>query len=144
MTAPLSQHTPQFPGTLPITQTYNQQSVSGSIASQVPSNQIFTNQSFHQPMPPQSGANISTGSSNLGNDSISPMFSNLNRQISPLTTPVAKPPVVASHTSLPQQPQRPSATATAAPTRKTIHSTSLQHQSHQQTSQQTHKNSQFS
>jgi hypothetical protein len=95
-------------------------------------------------MPPQSVANISTGSSNLGNDSISPMFSNLNRQISPLTTPVAKPTVVASHTSLPQQPQRPSATATAAPTRKTIHSTSLQLQSHQQTSQQTHKNSQFS
>jgi len=80
---------PTFPGTLPITQSYNQQSLTGNLGPQVPQNPF--NQSFNAALP------LPTG---------------------PPT--IAKPPVVASHTSLPQQPQRPTATATAAPARKNI------------------------
>ncbi|CAG2111653.1 unnamed protein product, partial [Medioppia subpectinata] len=96
--APHSQHTPTFPGTLPITQSYNQQLMNANLGPQVPQNQssMFGNPSFNHPLPPTPG--VAGGGASI----------------------IAKPPVVASHTSLPQQPQRPTATATAAPTRKNI------------------------
>ncbi|CAG2162155.1 unnamed protein product [Oppiella nova] len=107
--APHSQHTPTFPGTLPITQSYNQ-SLSATLGPQVPQNQMFGNQSFNHPLPMPSGPSIAGGASTI---------------------------VVASHSSLPQQPQRPTATATAAPTRKNILSAPG---GPQLTPQPTHKN----
>lgn len=104
--------TPVFPGTLPISQSYNQQSVTGSIGPQVPQNQLF-NMSFN------AGPPLPTGQPSIGNLWIS-LCPNLYLMF---FNCIAKPPVVASHTSLPQQPQRPTATATAAPARKNILST---------------------
>ncbi|XP_054158043.1 bromodomain-containing protein 2-like isoform X1 [Oppia nitens] len=98
-TAPHTQHTPTFPGTLPINQSYNQQqSMTANLEPpQVPPNKAFGSQPFNQPLP----------------NSVAPNSSGVSSSI-------VKPAIVASHSSLPQQPQRTTAMATAAPTRKHV------------------------
>ncbi|XP_023215868.1 bromodomain-containing protein 3-like isoform X2 [Centruroides sculpturatus] len=77
---------------------------------------------FQQPQPhqPHHFQSLPAHMSSQSNEQhvLATMYPNINQPVPPQSTPVSRPPV-ASH-SLPQQPSRPSATATAAPVKKTI------------------------
>lgn len=105
VTKPLVQtHTPSLPGTLTITNPNYGQNVMGSTGQHV-----FGQSSFPVAQPGNLGPVAS------GFDHNVPMFPNQSHQMPPSSLNKSQ---VASHSNLPQQPSRPSATATAAPLKK--------------------------